>query len=96
MHPGLGLENVSLQLAPSVGRACVLASATTNHDEVELLPPGVHQKDRHGGGTSCTKASPLLPQTHRRCRHSASTQGHTLKRGLHGKDCRVKRDPRGF
>ena len=96
MHLGLGLENVSLQLAPFVGRAFVLASATANHDGVELLPPGVHQKNRHGSGTSCMKASLLLPQTHHRCRHSASTQVHTSKHRLHGKDCQVKCDPRGF
>ena len=60
MHLGLGLKNVTLQLAPFVGRACALASATANHGGVKLLPIGVHQEDRCGGGTSYTKASPYF------------------------------------
>ena len=71
---------MTLQLAQSVGRAEALANATTNYGGVELLSPGVHHKYRCGGGISYTKAPPLSPKTHRRCRHSASTQAHTSKR----------------
>ena len=65
MYLGHGQKNVTLQLAPSVGRACALASATANHGGIKLLPVGVHQEDRCGGGTSYTKASPFFPKTHR-------------------------------
>ena len=58
MHLGLGLKNVTLQLAPSVGRARALASAMADYGGIKLLPVGVHQEDRCGDGTNCTKASP--------------------------------------
>ena len=85
MHLGLGLKNMTLQLVPSVGRACALASAMADYGGIKLLPVGVHQEDRCGGGTSYAKASPLFPKTHRRCCNSVSTQAHTSKRSLRGK-----------
>ena len=37
IHFGLGLKNVSLQLAPSVGRACVIVSATVKYGRIIVL-----------------------------------------------------------
>ena len=37
IHLRLGPQNVTLQLAPSVGRARVLVSATVNHGGIKLL-----------------------------------------------------------
>ena len=57
MHLGFGLKNLTLQLAPSVGKACALEGATANHGGIKLLPVEVHQEDRCDGGMSYTKAS---------------------------------------
>ena len=55
---------MSLQLAPSVGRACVLVSATVNHGRIKVPLVRVPREDHFGGGACYTKASPLFPRTH--------------------------------
>ena len=37
IHFGLGLKNVSLQLASSMGRACVIVSATVKYGKITVL-----------------------------------------------------------
>ena len=48
---------------PTIGAVCgeslCVSSAMANHGGIKLLPVGVHQEDRCGDGTNCTKASPL-------------------------------------
>ena len=79
IHLGLGLQNVTLQLAPSVGRACALVDATVNHGRIKLLSVRVPREDHFGSGTCYTKASPFFPRTHSCCHNSASVQVYTSK-----------------
>ena len=64
IHLRLGLQNVFLQLTPSVRRACVLVSATINHGRIKLPSVRVPGEFHFGGGACYMKASPLFPRTH--------------------------------
>ena len=55
---------MSLQLAPSVGRACVLVSALVNHGRIKLPSIRVPREDHFSSGVCYTKASLLFPRTH--------------------------------
>ena len=55
---------MSLQLASSVGRACVLVSATVNHGKIKLSSARVPGEGHFGRSACYTKASPLFPRTH--------------------------------
>ena len=48
---------MTLQLAPSVGRAYALANATVNHGGIKLLSTRVPREDHFGSRVSCAKAT---------------------------------------
>ena len=79
IHLGLGLQSGPLQLAPSMGKARVLVSATVNHGRIKLPSVRVPRENHFGGGACYTEASPLFPRIHSYCHNSASAQGYSLR-----------------
>ena len=66
-------ENVTLQLASSMGRACALANVTVNHGGIKLPSVRVPRKDHFDGSAGYAKASSSFPRIHSYCHNSTFT-----------------------